>query len=302
MLEWFNLFLSTVYKNRLLCAGLIALGYAALAALAWRAMGAQTEKGQAQSTGASEHYGLLLLVILHTGVMLDGVWASETANNAEGLVSLSLGFAQALSFASVIGLWIFLLESRWVNLYALRPLALCLPAVAVVLAASIRATPVLLTPWTALHVLCAIAAHGMALLCAGHALLIWRLDRSLRLGLETHSDTQSGSGALARIAQHSPPLVVLERSLLRLCVWVIGLLAATVGLGSFRADSGALRLDHKTVLTVVSLCAWAAVWWGYHQRAWRGRTLNTAVWGATGLLLLSYIGSRFVMQEVLHKI
>ena len=92
--------------------------------------------------------------------------------------------------------------------------------------------------------------------------------------------------------------MVLERLLIRLSLWVAGLLTLTVALG---AVAGVLMFDHKTVLTLVSLWAWVAVPWGYTRRAWRASRLCTAVFAATGLLLLAYIGSRFVLQAILHR-
>jgi ABC-type uncharacterized transport system permease subunit len=62
-----------------------------------------------------------------------------------------------------------------------------------------------------------------------------------------------------------------------------------------------MRLDHKTSLTLASLLAWLAVAWGYKQRGWRGARLTAAVFVATTLLLLAYIGSRFVLQALLQR-
>ena len=86
--------------------------------------------------------------------------------------------------------------------------------------------------------------------------------------------------------------------MIHLSLWVAALLAGTVGLGLL---AGVLKFDHKTVLTLGSLLAWLAVPWGYQRRGWRGAALLCAVLLATGLLLLAYIGSRFVLHTVLHR-
>ena len=286
-----NEFISTVYKNPLACAVGLALTYGFLAAWAgWHLRQNAALTNDFKLTAAQngwQRWALYACVLFHTGLLAYTVWLPQP----QGGIALALGFAEALSLATCVGMWVFAIEERWVNLFSLRPLALLLPAFAVVLAATVPSTPVTMSAQSATHVVCAIAAHGMALLCAGHALLIWGLDASLR-----RSQSHALFDALVR---HCPPLVVLERLLLSLVGWVIALLTATVVLGAW---AGVLRLDHKTVLTVLSLLAWCGVWWGYHQRTWRGRTLTWAVWGATALLLLSYIGSRFVLQAILHRV
>jgi ABC-type uncharacterized transport system permease subunit len=92
--------------------------------------------------------------------------------------------------------------------------------------------------------------------------------------------------------------VVLERLLIRLSLWVAALLGLTVALG---VAGSVLKFDHKTVLTVLSLAIWLFVAWAYKQRAWRGTKLCFTVFTATGFLLLAYIGSRFVLQAILHR-
>ncbi len=274
-----NAVFSFVYGQALLCAALIAAAYAALAVHGW-----------VHSTARSPARWLLPALVAtataHSVLLAVTVWTPH----ATGATALNLGFAQALSVATCVGVWLFIIESGWVAIDGLRPLALGLPAVAVLLAAWFAPTPTVLHSGAALHVLVAIAAHGVALLACGHALLLLALNRVLKNGATT--------GWALRLAQQCPPLVVLERLLIRLCLWVAALLAATVALGVL---GGVLKFDHKTVLTVLSLLAWLMLAWGYQQFGWRGARLCGAVFAATGLLLLAYIGSRFVLQAILHR-
>jgi ABC-type uncharacterized transport system permease subunit len=259
-------------SNTALFAVLLGLSYATLSVLAWR-----------RSVSREQDAVLLVVAVAHTGLLYLSLW--------QGKDGIHLGYAQALSLVSCVGVWLLMVESRWVALDALRPLALSLPAIAVVLGACLPTTAVLrLDALGAVHVLVGIVAHGVALLAAGHGVLLLALSRVLKNG--------NVSAWAQTLSQHCPPLVVLERLLIRLSLWVAGLLALTVGLGM---AGGHLKFDHKTVLTVVSLFAWLAVPWGYQRRAWRGAQLCWAAVFATGLLLLAYIGSRFVLQAILQR-
>ena len=279
-----NDLLASVYGQARLYAIFLAGLYLVLAVSAVGGVRAQRGAALAWERGA-----LYAAACLHSVLLAATVWLPHPA----GGVLLGLGFAQALSLAACVGVLLFCWEERWVNIYALRPVALVLPVVAVLLAALNPPLPALLSAGSALHVLFALAAHGVALLACGHALLLWSLSRVLK---KRAFQTQAW---LTRWVGLSPALVVLERLLIRLALWVAGLLIVTVGLGAW---SGALRLDHKTVLTLLSLLAWMAVVWGYERRAWRGTKICLGVGLATGLLLLAYIGSRFVLQAVLHRV
>jgi ABC-type uncharacterized transport system permease subunit len=278
-----NALFSSVYDQAPLFAVLVAAAYAALALHGgFSATVNMNDKNPAPWVSTV----LIATALGHSVLLAATVWMPHTS----GGVALGLGFAQALSLATCVGVWLFIIESRWVAIDSLRPVALSLPALAVLLAAWITPTPTVLKSGAALHVLVAIAAHGVALLACGHGLLLLALNRVLKKG--------SSSGWAALLARQCPPLVVLERLLIRLSVWVAALLALTITLGLW---DGVLRFDHKTVLTLASLMAWAAVTWGYQRRGWRGAQLCMAVLFATGLLILAYIGSRFVLQAVLHR-
>jgi ABC-type uncharacterized transport system permease subunit len=274
-----NALFSLVYGQAALCAGVIAAAYAALVVHGCLNAGAHRAPLWVQAA-------LMATAVGHTLLLAATVWMAHPS----GEIVLNLGFAQTLSLASCVGVWLFIIESRWIAIDGLRPLALGLPAAAVLLAGFTAAAPTTVHSGAALHVLVAIAAHGVALLACGHAVLLLALNRVLKNGATL--------GWAQVLAQQCPPLVVLERLLIRLSVWVAGLLGLTVALGVL---GGVLKFDHKTVLTACSLLAWLAVAWGYQQRSWRGAKLCTGVFVATGLLLLAYIGSRFVLQAILHR-
>jgi ABC-type uncharacterized transport system permease subunit len=62
-----------------------------------------------------------------------------------------------------------------------------------------------------------------------------------------------------------------------------------------------LRADHKTVFAVLSWLTFGLLLLGRWLYGWRGRTATR--WTLTGfvLLILAYVGSRFVLEVVLHR-
>ncbi len=262
----------------------ISFSYVVLGVLAWqRGRGSDAHVVPRHAAFSFQTIVLVLVAMCHTFFLYNTLWSEYG--------SMALGYAQALSVVSCVGIWLFIVESFYLDIDGLRPLAIGLPAMAVVLGAA--APPVTLLPmgaWGVAHVLIGIAAHGVALLAAGHAMLLLALHQVLK--------TQSASSWAKSLTRHCPALVVLEKLLLRLSFWVVALLVLTIALGVL---NGHLKWDHKTVLTLASLAVWLLVPWGYHRLTWRGAKLCSAVLCATGLLLLAYIGSRFVLQAILHR-
>ena len=58
------------------------------------------------------------------------------------------------------------------------------------------------------------------------------------------------------------------------------------------------HLVHKTVLSLIAWCVFAALLWGRRQYGWRGKT--AVKWTLIGFtfLLLAYIGSKFVLEYI----
>jgi len=63
----------------------------------------------------------------------------------------------------------------------------------------------------------------------------------------------------------------------------------------------AVRFDHKTVFAVLSWLAFGGLLAGRWLYGWRGRTALR--WTLTGfvLLVLAYVGSRFVLEVILGR-
>ena len=63
----------------------------------------------------------------------------------------------------------------------------------------------------------------------------------------------------------------------------------------------ALRFDHKTIFTFAAWFVFGALLVGRTFFGWRGRTALR--WTLTGfaMLMLAYVGSRFVLEVLLHR-
>jgi ABC-type uncharacterized transport system permease subunit len=61
------------------------------------------------------------------------------------------------------------------------------------------------------------------------------------------------------------------------------------------------RWDHKTVLSLLGWATFAVLIAGRHLRGWRGRRATRWVYAGALLLLLAYVGARFVIEVVLQR-
>ena len=101
-----------------------------------------------------------------------------------------------------------------------------------------------------------------------------------------------------------PPLLTLEKLLFRL-IWagfaVLTLALASGILFSEQLFHQPLRFDHKTVFAILSWVMFGGVLTGRTFYGWRGRTALRWVLASFVALLLAYVGSRFVLEVLLHR-
>jgi ABC-type uncharacterized transport system permease subunit len=64
----------------------------------------------------------------------------------------------------------------------------------------------------------------------------------------------------------------------------------------------ALRWDHKTIFSILSWLTFAALLVGRHYFGWRGKRAVRVLYAGSGLLLLAYVGSRFVLEVILGRV
>jgi ABC-type uncharacterized transport system permease subunit len=102
------------------------------------------------------------------------------------------------------------------------------------------------------------------------------------------------------------PLLTMERLTFRFVGAGFLLLSATLFAGflfekQLYGSATPLKWDHKTAFSVLSWLAFAVLLVGRALFGWRGKRAIRVLYIGSGLLLLAYVGSRFVMEIVLGR-
>ena len=248
-----------------------ALAYAALA-------------GAASRLSVSGVRGLLLLAWVLHAVML-----------AEGLLGEPprFGFAPAISITVWLMLTVYAVESRlFPQLQAHGALA-GLGSAAVILALVFPGTTyhAIASPWLPLHWALGLASYGLFAAAVVHGWLMTRSERLMRS---------------ATPVEATVPLMTLERLTFRFVEAGFVLLSATLLVGWLFAETlYGPRLtgmwNHKTIFSMLSWLVFAGLLIGRARLGWRGRKAVRVLYLGSGLLLLGYAGSRFVLEVILRR-
>ncbi|WP_295646061.1 cytochrome c biogenesis protein CcsA [uncultured Methylibium sp.] len=216
----------------------------------------------------------------------------HTAGIGEAQPGVRFGFAPALSVTLWLVLAVYAIESRFVPLVGVRrPLALLGAAVvelALLFPGELR--PHAGSPWAPMHWVLGIASYGLFGAALLHAALLRRSEQQLR--------HKPAAGAPAAPAQ-GLPLLRLEKLTFRFVAAGFVVLSATLLLGWWFANPW--RWDHKSVFSVLAWAVFAALLAGRRAFGWRGRVATRWLYVGALLLLLSYVGSRFVLEVLLHR-
>lgn len=199
------------------------------------------------------------------------------------------GFAPALSATVWIVLAVHTIESRLLPLPAVRRVLALAGTIVVLLAALYpgETRPHAGSPWLPMHWLLGVVSYGLLAVAVLHAGLLDTAERRLR----------------SRAAPRAPvagtlPLMQLERLTFRFVE--VGFIVLTVAL-LLGAALAPWRWDHKTILSLLGWATFAVLLGGRHWRGWRGRQATRWVYAGSVLLLLAYVGYRFVLEVVLHR-
>lgn len=220
-----------------------------------------------------------------------------------GEAGARLGFGPVLSLAVWLVLAVHTFESRFVPSPAVRRvLALCGAVVVLLAWAFPGEVRPLSSPWAPLHWVLGVAAYGLFGAAVLHAAMLDSTDRQMRrqsasasgmLGLARPQGAQAPQGPLGM------PLLRLERLTFRFVELGFIVLTAAIVLGW--ATTTQWRWDHKTVFSLLGWAVFAALLAGRQWRGWRGRQATRWLYVGTALLLLAYVGSRFVFEVVLGR-
>jgi ABC-type uncharacterized transport system permease subunit len=224
-----------------------------------------------------------------------GLWLAVMAPG-----TLRVGFAAMLSSALWISVGVYWLENRNFALDGLRRIVMPNAALAAVLPAIFPGALLALEGNTRLlgwHIAIATLAYSTLTIAAFHAVLMALQEARL------HTRGERVTFFTAALDQ-LPALLTMEKLLFRLIGVGFALLSLTVLSGIVFSEElfgKALKWDHKSVFTLLSWVLFASLLAGRHFRGWRGKTALSFTLAGFATLLLAYVGSRFVLEVVLHR-
>ncbi|HMW76328.1 MAG TPA: cytochrome c biogenesis protein CcsA [Rhodocyclaceae bacterium] len=210
-------------------------------------------------------------------------------------VGMRFSFSFALSLMMVLAVFIYWLESFMARMEGLQPLVLPLAAVCALLPAVFPHVHLVAHAEATgfkLHFLAAMLAYSLFTLSALHAIFMGFTERALH------------QRSLTRSLTSLPPLMTMESLLFRMLLIGFILLTLTLGSGVLFSEQlfgKALSLDHKTLFAFAAWVIFAILLVGRHVRGWRGRTALRWTLSGFAVLLLAYIGSRFVAEVLLGR-
>lgn len=224
-------------------------------------------------------------LILHGSLLYQDIFIGD----------LNLNIANALSlifWLTVLIYWVADFKHQLQNLQAL----VLPPTAAIVLLQAEFHNSVAVTfakdPLFITHIVIAMLAYSLFTFAALHALLMAAAERSL------HQKTP-----LLNL-QNFPPLMTMESLLFRVISLGFVLLTFTLISGMLFSEQifhQALKFNHKNIFTIISWLIFGSLLVGRARYGWRGKTAIR--WTLTGfvVLLLAYVGSKFVLEVLLNR-
>lgn len=266
---------------------LAALAYAGLGFHFWNTRWRQTDKPLAAAPMLPwERWSIGGVLLLHAFGLYGGLFSAA---------GMRFSFSFALSLMLWLAVLIYWLESFRARMDGLQPMVLPL-------AAACTASPIFFpqvhlvanaqTPWFQLHFVAAMLAYSLFTLSALHAVFMGFTEAKLH------------QKALTRSLASLPSIMAMETLLFRMLGTGFVLLTLALGSGVFFSEEvfgKPLAFSHKTLFAFASWGIFATLLIGRHAWGWRGR--KALRWTIAGflVLMLAYVGSRFVAEVVLTR-
>ncbi len=227
-----------------------------------------------------------LALVIHAFGLADGIFSE---------VGMRFSFSFALSLMMWLAVLIYWLESFLARMEGMQPMVLPLAAACTMLPVAFPQVHLVAHASATgfkLHFLAAMLAYSLFTLSALHAIFMGFTERALHQRTMTRSLTSL------------PPLLTMEALLFR--ILGIGFVLLTLALGSGLLFSEALfgkalSLDHKTIFAFIAWGIFGTLLIGRHIRGWRGKKALHWTLTGFGVLLLAYVGSRFVAEVILGR-
>lgn len=264
-----------------------AVGYAVLAVYFWRAQAGG--RGTELDRGAASFFVLIPMVIhgylLSNTLFVDG--------------EINMGLTNSVSLILWLTLLVYWVAHFFYPIASLQALVLPLAAVGVLL-------PNLFPDqrlqsqsgsWVfEAHIAVAMLAFSLFTIAALHAGLMSLVEKRLHHAI------------LPKAMQNLPPLLTMEALLFRIIIAGFLLLSFTLASGMIFSEEvfgHALkftpRIAHKIVFGLMSWAVFAGLLVGHRFYGWRGRTAIRWTLSGFAFLFLSYVGSKFVLEVLLHR-
>ena len=234
-----------------------------------------------------ERIALLAPLMLHGDLLYTMIFAAD---------GLHLGVGAAISLIAWLTLVIYWISDWLQPVEGLQALVLPAVAVASLLPLVLPASPLIghtSMPAFKAHFAVAMLAYSLFTIASLHVLLIAYVERRMH------------SGALPPMLKRLPPLLTMEQVLFRIigAGFVLLTLALASGiLFSEEVFGTPLRLTHKAVFGFASWLIFGMLLAGRALRGWRGRLATRWTLAGFLLLVLAYLGSKFVLEVILGRV
>ncbi|GHU06108.1 ABC transporter permease [Betaproteobacteria bacterium] len=259
-----------------------ALLYAGLGYYFWRTRWNDTGKPlDPLPMQAWERGAIVVALFLHGTGLYEELFSSG---------GLRFSFSLAASLMLWLAVLIYWLESFRSRMDGMQPMVLPLAAIAAALPVAFSQTHEIIHAQALgfrMHFLAAMLAYSLFTLSALNAVFMGFIERKL------HHRTFS------RHQASLPSILAMESLLFRLIGLAFLLLTMTLISGlafSEQIFGKALVFDHKTLFGVASWIIFAALLVGRHNYGWRGKVALRWTLAGFFLLILAYIGARFVLE------
>ncbi len=234
-----------------------------------------------------ERAAIAATLIIHAVGLYDALFSEA---------GMRFSFSFALSLMMWLAVLIYWLESFMSRMEGMQPMVLPLAAQCAILPVIFPNVHVVAHASTIgfkLHFLAAMLAYSLLTLSALHAIFMGFTENALH------------KRSLKRALNSLPPLLTMESLLFRMLLLGFILLTLTVGSGVMFSEElfgKPMTIDHKTLFAFASWGIFATLLVGRHAWGWRGKRALRWTLAGFSLLILAYVGSRFVAEVILGRI
>ena len=234
-----------------------------------------------------ERIAIAAALLIHAAGLYDALFAE---------VGMRFSFSFALSLMMWLAVLIYWLESFMARMEGMQPMVLPLAALCTALPVffpNVHLVANASATGFKLHFLAAMLAYSLLTLSALHAIFMGFTENALH-----KRSVKRSLGSL-------PPLLTMEKLLFRMLLIGFILLTLTVGSGVFFSEElfgKPLTVDHKTLFAFASWGIFATLLIGRHAWGWRGKRALRWTLAGFALLILAYVGSRFVAEVILGRL